>query len=229
MTDARQRVLAIQPEAPPRFENFLPGDNREPLQALQSLAGGDLAEVVLYLWGTTGSGRSHLLQATVAAATQSGRAAQYVAAGVDLPEVLSGLLAVDDVERLDDAGQVRLFSLINQAREGAGRVLAAGPAAPGHLTLRPDLATRLGWGLVFGLRPLAEAERAVALRERAAALGLDLGEDVVRYLLSHGRRDLPSLLASLDALDAYSLSLKRPVTVPLARAFLAGRATPDRE
>lgn len=219
MRDTRQLVLNIQPEAAPRFDNFMPGDNLELLLALDALARGELKESVVYAWGVAGSGRSHLLQATVAEAKQFGHPASYVAAG-QLPEDLSGLLAVDDVDALDADGQVRLFSLINQARDGAGAVLAAGSAAPAHQAVREDLATRLSWGLVFGLRPLNEADRATAVRERAAGLGLNLGDDVVRYLLSHGRRDLPSLLATVDALDAYSLSLKRPVTVPLVREWL---------
>lgn len=223
MRDTRQLVLNIQPEAAPRFDNFMPGDNLELLLALDTLARGELRETVAYVWGAPGSGRSHLLQATVAEAAQHGRPARYVADG-HLPDDLDGLLAVDDVDGLDGEAQVRLFSLINQARDGAGVVLAAGPAAPAHLALREDLATRLSWGLVFGLRPLNEADRATAVRERAASLGLNLTDEVVRYLLSHGRRDLPSLLASIDALDAYSLSLKRPVTVPLVRDWLQSRS-----
>ncbi len=223
MLAIRQLVLNIHPEAAPRFDNFLPGDNLELLLALDALAGGELPETVAYLWGPTGSGRSHLLRATVAAALQFGREAAYIADG-RLPEDLSGLLAVDDVDGLDAEAQVHLFSLINQAREGGGAVLAAGPAAPAQLAVRADLATRLSWGLVFGLRPLNEADRATAIHERAGALGLRLPEEVVRYLLNHGRRDLPSLLASVAALDAYSLSLKRPVTVPLVREWLAGKA-----
>ncbi len=222
MADTRQLVLNIQPEAAPRFDNFMPGDNLELLLALDTMARGELKESVAYIWGASGSGRSHLLQATVAEARRFGRAAGY-ASGGELPDDLTGLLAVDDVDVLDAEGQVRLFSLINQAREGAGTVLAAGPVAPAQLTLRADLATRLSWGLVFGLRPLNEADRATAIRERAASLGLSLADDVVRYLLSHGRRDLPSLLANVDALDAYSLSLKRPVTVPLVRDWLNSR------
>jgi DnaA family protein len=224
MPVSRQLVLNIQPEAEPRFDNFMPGDNQEPLLALEAVAAGGPGESVLYLWGVPGSGRSHLLKATVGEAGRRGRAARYVAAGADLPEEMPPLLAVDDVDRLDGEAQIRLFALINQAREGAGVVLAAGPAAPAHLALREDLATRLSWGLVFALRPLNEADRTAAIRERAAALGLHLSADVVRYLLSHGRRDLPSLLAGIDALDAYSLSLRRPVTVPLVREWLSGRA-----
>jgi DnaA family protein len=222
MADTRQLILNIQPEAAPRFDNFMPGDNLELLLALDTLARGELKEAVAYIWGAPGSGRSHLLQATVDEVRSFGHPASYAATGT-LPEDLSGLLAVDDVDRLDAEDQVRLFSLINQAREGAGVVLAAGSAAPARLAVREDLATRLSWGLVFGLRPLNEADRSTAVRERAASLGLNLPDDVVRYLLNHARRDLPSLLASVDALDDYSLSLKRPVTVPLVREFLAGR------
>jgi DnaA family protein len=224
MLATRQLILNIQPEAKPRFDNFMPGDNLELLLALDTLARGELKESVAYIWGTSGSGRSHLLQATADEAVRRGREALYVTDS-QLPEDLSGILAVDDVDGLDAEGQIRLFSLINQAREGSGVVLAAGPSAPAQLAVRLDLATRLSWGLVFGLRPLNEADRSTAVRERASLLGLDLSDEVVRYLLTHGRRDLPSLLASVDAMDAYSLSLKRPVTVPLVREFLSDRVT----
>lgn len=224
MTTTRQLVLNIQPEAEPRFDNFMPGDNLELLLALDTLARGELRESVVYIWGASGSGRSHLLKAACAEAARHGRNARFATTGADLPEELPALLVADDVDALDADAQVRLFSLINQAREGTGVVLAAGPAAPAQLAVREDLATRLSWGLVFGLRPLNEADRATALRERADMLGVSLGDDVVRYLLTHGRRDLPSLLSMVDALDEYSLSLKRPVTVPLVREWLANGA-----
>jgi len=156
----------------------------------------------------------------VAEASRHGQPAAYVAPGEALPETLAGVLAVDDVEGLDPEAQVRLFSLINQAREGAGRIVAAGSQAPARLDLRPDLATRLAWGLVLRVQSLSEADRTAAVRERAQARGLELPNEVMAYLLTHARRDLPSLLATVDALDRYSLSLKRPVTVALLRDFL---------
>jgi len=218
--DPRQLILNIQPESPPAFDNFMPGDNLELLLALDTLARGELAETMLYLWGPPGSGRSHLLAACVAAARARGRDALWVRPPAPLPETMPELLAVDDVDRLDEAGQIALFALINQAREQHHAVLAAGPDSPARLALRLDLASRLAWGLGFGLKPLNEADRATAVRERARARGLDLPDEVVRYLLVHARRDLPSLLATVDALDERSLSLKRPITVPLAREVL---------
>jgi DnaA family protein len=219
----RQLILNIQPEAEPRFDNFLPGDNLELLLALDTLARGELHEFVAYVWGAPGSGRSHLLRATHGEAVGHGRAAVF-ARGDELPDEMPALLVVDDVETLDAAGQVRLFDLINQARDGAGTVLASGPCAPAQLGVRADLATRLAWGLVFGLRPLNDADRATAIKERAAGRGLNLPDEVARYLLTYGRRDLPSLLAMVDTLDTYSMSLKRPVTVALAREVLSDNA-----
>ncbi len=52
------------------------------------------------------------------------------------------------------------------------------------------------------------------------ARALDLGEDVIAYLLQHARRDMANLIGILDALDRYSLEKKRPVTLPLVRDAL---------
>ena len=45
-------------------------------------------------------------------------------------------------------------------------------------------------------------------------------DDVIAYLLAHGRRDMPALLSTLAALDRHSLAAKRPITVPLLRDWL---------
>ena len=219
----RQLILDIRPEAHPRFDNFLPGDNFEAASACYLAADSAGGEAVTYLWGEVGCGRTHLLRAAVAHAREVGRAADYC--GDDLPEDLPQFLAVDAVDGLDAEAQIRLFSLIIRAREGAGTILVAGDQAPAGLRLREDLRTRLGSGLVFQLHPLNEVQRAEAVRERAEARGMHVTEEVVRYLITHSRRDLPSLLTTVDALDVLSLSLKRPATVPLLREVL-GRGTP---
>ncbi len=98
--------------------------------------------------------------------------------------------------------------------------MVSGNAAPAHLEVRDDLRTRLGWGLVYQVHPLNDAEKAQALEQHAQARGFELPREVVQYLLRHGRRDLPSLLAVLDALDAHCLRLKRSPSVPLLKEIL---------
>ena len=193
-----QLVLDLATPVEPNFDNFIAGPNAEAVAAVRSFAAG--GEAVMYLWGEPGSGRTHLLKA---AATSN-----------------PALLIADDVETLDENAQQRLFAAINAAREGAAPVLAAGRLPPAQLALREDLRTRLAWGLVYQLKPLSDAEKALHLRAEAARRGLRLPEEVVGYLLTRLPRDLPSLNGVLDALDRYSLSAKRPVTLPLVREAL---------
>lgn len=208
----RQLILDLRPDAPRDFYHFLPGPNAEALAVLRDHAAGQLAEPVVYVWGEAGTGKTHLIKAW-AGLNQAVQA-------IPLPEPPVAWLAVDDVDRLDPDDQIRLFNLINAAREGAGRVLASGPLPPAQLGLRPDLATRLAQGLVFRLAPLSDSDKITALNIRAEACGMHLPEEVVRYLLSHCRRDLPSLLAVVDALDTHSLSRKRPASLPLLKEVL---------
>jgi DnaA family protein len=86
--------------------------------------------------------------------------------------------------------------------------------------MRPDVVTRLGWGLVYQVHGLSDDEKVQALHSHAASRGFRLGTGVAEYLLRHWRRDLPSLLGALDTLDRYSLETKRPITVPLLRETL---------
>jgi DnaA family protein len=201
----QQLPLEISRPPEPTLDNFIPGANAEAHARVRALAEGVLGESVVYLWGGAGTGRSHLLRA----AARAGGAR---------------LVCADDVGRLDAAGQQALFNAINAAREGGGAVLAAGDAPPAQLALRPDLASRLGWGLVYQLHPLTDAHKAAWLRVEAAQRGLQLGDDVIDYLLTRLPRDLPSLAALLAQLDRYALARKRQITLPLVREFLQSQS-----
>lgn len=194
----RQLALGISPPPEPTLDNFVPGANDELLARLRDLAAGRSTESVIYLWGEPGSGRTHLLRACIR----------------------PGVAIADDVEALDAPGQVALFNAINDAREAGRAVLAAGGAPPARLPLREDLRTRLGWGLVYQVKPLTDAERALFLRAEAGRRGMRLADDVVWYLLTRVRRDLASLGAILDLLDRTSLEKQRRITLPLVRAAL---------
>jgi DnaA family protein len=214
----QQLLLQLAPPAAPALDNFVPGRNGAALQALREMAGGALAERFVYLWGEAGSGRTHLLRGLVQAAP--GRKAQYLS-GAALGSIADeNTIAVDDVQLLAADDQVRLFDLYNRVRAAGGALLAGGDAAPAQLALRADLRSRLAWGLAFQLHPLSDEEKAAALRAHARARALELGEDIVAYLLRHARRDMASLIGILDALDRYSLQQKRPVTLPLVRDAL---------
>ena len=218
----KQLLLEISPDFTPTLDNFVAGRNAEVLQVLNESAAGAQSERFIYLWGEPSSGKTHLLHAFVEAVSLRGLKSVYVQCGVVLPDDLEGYdaVALDDVGRLGGEGQVALFNLYNRLREARGRLLTSGPCAPAQLPMRPDVVTRLGWGLVYQIHGLSDDEKAQALHAHAASRGFRLGAGVAEYLLRHWRRDLPSLLGALDALDRYSLETKRPITVPLLRETL---------
>lgn len=205
-----QLLLDIAPDSPPTLDNFVAGRNLELLSVLRHALAGSSSERCFYLWGESGSGKSHLLQACT-------RAALDAQGNVPLP---AGVVAVDDVECLDDAAQIELFNLYNRMRDSGGMLLVSGTQSPLHLKLRDDLRTRLGWGMVYQVHGLSDEEKASALTQHAQARGFALPPEVTQYLLRHGRRDLPSLMAALDALDEHSLRLHRAPSVPLLKEIL---------
>jgi DnaA family protein len=220
------KQLALDLAGPPRptLENFIAGRNGELLDNLRRLAAGGGGERFLYVWGQPGSGRSHLLKAVVEQLQYAGASATCIGCSVDtrFAESHRGLdcVALDDVDRLDDEGQIGAFDLYNVLRERSGALIASGAAPPVQLALREDLVTRLAWGLVYQVHALTDEDKARALADHAASRGVPLPREVCDYLLTRARRDMPSLLAAVDALDRYSLETRRPLTVPLARELL---------
>lgn len=197
----QQIPLEISPPVEPRFDTFVAGPNGEALARVRELAAGESRERIVYLWGAAGSGRSHLLRAAA-----SSNAALVIA---------------DDVETLDAAAQHALFVAINEAREGGSCVLAAGSKPPALLELREDLRTRLAWGLVYELLPVGDEDKARHLKSLAEDRGLQLSDDIVRYLLTRLPRDLSRLHAVLEVLDRYSLIHQKALTLPLVKKALA--------
>ena len=212
-----QLLLDIAPDRKPTLGNFVAGRNLELLSALRHAVAGRSSERCFYIWGEAGSGKSHLLRACVYAVQDSGRNAVYAIGSI--PQN-AAVVAVDDVEKLDDAAQIGLFNLYNRMRESGGMLLVSGKESPQHLDLRDDLRTRLGWGMVYQVHVLNDEEKAQALIQHAHQRGFVLSAEVTQYLLRHGRRDLPSLIALLDALDEHSMSLHRTPSVPLLKELL---------
>ena len=216
----RQLLLDLKPEQPPTLNNFVAGANGELLRRLRNLTEAHSFDA-LYIWGTPGGGKSHLLAATAAAAGQ--RPLSYLQGaqvGDELSLAPGSLLVIDDVQQLGPEAQIALFRTFNAARFLGLALLLAGNEPPLRLALREDLRTRIGQTLIYEIQSLSDDEKAAALRRHAIERGMLMDPGVVHYLLRHGRRDLPSLMAMLNNLDRASLEQKRPPTLPLLRELM---------
>ena len=206
----QQLLLDIRPPALPDLAHFVVGRNHELWMQLQAMMEGRASEKMVYVWGAANSGKTYLLQAWAQACRARGLSVSDISQHAQV-------IVADDADNWDEAQQLPAFARYNQCRETGALWLAAGSAPPAELPLIPELRTRLGWGLVFQMQPLNDAEKRAALAQHALGLGFELDGQVADYLLNHYPRDLGNLLRVLEALDRLSLETKRPITLPLLR------------
>jgi len=228
----QQLALDLQLADYALFDTFYPGPNAAAVAAVEQAATQPGLQVH-WIWGASGSGRSHLLQAAVAAAGHAGQACSWVPLGMeDLePAMLDGLggldlLCVDDVDTVaGDAGwESALFRVFEELRSRDGRLLVtAGVAMPeANFGLR-DLASRLASGPTWKLQLLDDDDRLRALQLRSHWRGLELPDETGRFLLRRTDRSNNSLFALLDRLDKAALKAQRRLTVPFVKSVLDNR------
>jgi len=226
----RQLALDLQLADYARFDSFYAGPNQIVVEALRQAAGNRVAQVA-WIWGAPGSGRSHLLQAAVAAAAEKNHACAWLPlsdTSAIAPGMLEGmgqldLVCIDDIDVI--AGQSRwelpLFGLFEALRENNARLIVTASASPANVVFElRDLASRLASGPTWKLKALDDADQLEALKLRAHWRGLELPDETGRYLLRRVERGNLALFALLDELDSAALTAQRRLTVPFVREVL---------
>jgi DnaA family protein len=220
----KQLPLDIGLARPPSLTSFLAGPNEAAWKHLQLWAGSPTrSPVPTYLWGASGSGKTHLLRAVEESLREQGARTGWLDASVEEPPEFDERWAVvlmDDVQHYSAVQQHAAFNWFVNAQSLQRGVVAAGCLPPADLRLREDLRTRLGWGHVFELHVLSEPERRSVLRQAADARGVFLSDEVMDFILHRFSRDLGSLMQLLEHLDAYALQAQRAITIPLIKSML---------
>ena len=218
----KQLTLAVLQGPTPTFDNFLPAQNVQACEALQTVP---LPPTPVCLWGPAGSGKTHLLRALAHRLTGQGLRWGAFDASAPLPWSYDGTwsaVLLDDCERFTDAQQHAAFAVFVEATGHAVPVVAAAALPPVDLPVREDLRTRLGWGLVFQMTPLTDAESRTVLRRQAEQRGVVLSDEALDYLLTRFARDLGHLSGLIEQLDVFALARHRnTLTVPLIKQMLA--------
>jgi DnaA family protein len=228
-----QLPLSVKLNDEATLNNFFIGPNGQAVTAVETLADPHIGPVdfSLYLWGSAGSGRSHLLQAACHRMAETGGLSMYLPL-TDVaehgPGLLEGmehldLLCLDGLDVLvgDAVWEEALFHVYNRLREQGGRLLMAASASPRNMGFSlPDLISRLGWGLVFQLQPLDDQNKQEALKLRAERRGLQLPDEVARFMLSRGARGMGELFAVLEKLDHASLQAQHRLTIPFVKRIM---------
>ena len=226
----KQIALPITVDVEQTLQNYVVGANQAVIDHFKLFASHpNRSPVPTYIWGESGSGKTHLLRAIGLELMALKQPFGWLDAThpQNNPKVFDpawDAVLMDDVEQFTASQQHFAFNcFVNALTPTAGLqrwVVASGSLPPQDLKLREDLRTRLGWGHVFHLQTLVEQDCREVLQRHSRDLGLSLPGELEDYILSRFSRDLSTLIRLLNELDAYALQSKRPPTIPLLKDML---------
>lgn len=201
------------------------------IEALQNqLVGG---QRYLYIHGNRHCGRSHLLQAACHSASKRNLPSVYLplqnCRHYHASELLNGLdqlalVCLDDIQAIagDDTWEEALFHLFNQLADRNVALLVSASCAVPYLNIQlTDLSSRLSSGVVYRVSSPDNEELLTILQWRAKRRGLLLTHEVGQFICHRCRRDMGTLMATLDRLDQASLAAQRRLTIPFVKSVMA--------
>jgi DnaA family protein len=231
MTISKQLPVHFEFRANQTFDDFFPGSNLEIINHLQNSIAGS-GERQIFLWGQSGLGKSHLLQACCHQAQSRQLSSFYFAlSSSELPDsaLLIGLdkfdiVCFDNIEHIagNETWELAFFNFFNLHRDQGHTLILSAACPPNEIAIQlPDLKTRLNWGLTLKIQPLCDDDRITALIFKADQMGFEISPQAGRFLLTHYDRDLSSLWSLLTKLDRASLAAKRKLTIPFLKQILS--------
>ncbi|MBX2846886.1 MAG: DnaA regulatory inactivator Hda [Acidiferrobacterales bacterium] len=224
-----QMALPIALDDKASFANYFADSNIELVEVLKaSIKQGQQA--ILFFYGISGCGKSHLMFAFQRFAKQSNIKSVYIAlsnpqVSLQMLEMIDPktIICIDDIDAWagDSAKETVIFSLFERVKQGNGSLIVSAKNPPEASNFRlKDLASRLNSGLVYPVHRLDDNQCFAAIKLRAENRGLRIADEVVRYLLNRSSRDTAELFSLLDQIDKASLIEKRRITIPFLQSVL---------
>ena len=212
------------------FTSFIQGKNKYLLDLLKTLIKKERNDC-LYIWGSEGTGKTHLLQAACKQAYEMNSQVTYIPLKQHREfdsEILNGLgqldlICIDDLESIFDnlEWQQRLTLLYNEIRDNNNSIIISSTFSPKNINIElEDLKSRLAWGQVQKIKPPDDELKIEILKRKASERSFELTKSVAEFLIRRTDRDLNSLIKILDVIDHSSLAAKRKVTVPFVKELI---------
>lgn len=212
---------SLEPHA--TFDDFIPSSEENlAYNIIKELFNGKLAfgsYNPVYIYGSKGSGKSHLLMAATQAFREIGKKCCYIRADTFTEHVIRAfrsaslqefrntyrdieVLIIDDVHLFSRkvATQEELFHTFNRLHTTGFQIILGSNVAPRLLEeIEERLISRFEWGITLSIPPPSEVMKKEILKKRADALTLPINPPLVEFLL-HSFKNLHSLIQALEAL-----------------------------
>ena len=235
------------------FANFVIGKSNE-LAAAAARAVAEAPGKVynpLFIYGQTGLGKTHLMQAVGHEILQRTPTLRLAFLGTEqftneLVASIQGratqefrrryreidLLLVDDVHFLKgkEATQEEFFHTFNALYEAGRQIILTSDRPPSEIPgLEARLVSRFQWGMVADIEQPDLEHRIAILKNKAALdhLELSIPDDVIHFIAENVRSSVRELEGSVIRLLAYASLKHQYVTVQLAREALRDKLKPE--
>jgi chromosomal replication initiator protein len=199
----------------------------------------------LFIYGDTGLGKTHLMQAVAHETLQRSPKTRIIYVGTEqfMNELISSildrtgpefrrryretdLLLIDDVHFLKgrkETTQEEFFHTFNALYEAGRQIVLTSDRPPSEIAgLETRLISRFQWGMVADIG-LPDFEHRVAILKQKAQLDrleLTIPDDVIHFIAEHVRSNVRELEGSIIKLLAYASLKHKDITVDVAREAL---------
>ena len=226
------------------FEKFVVGSsNRMAFSASMAIANGLTAgNNPLFIYGPPGIGKTHLLYAIASRVheVEPDASIVYVKSMQFTNELIDAIkkgttsafrekynkadiLLVDDIQFIGgkESTQEEYFHTFNVLYESGKRIVMTSDFHPRKLPkLEERLRTRFEWGLTVDITPPDYETRVAILRNRAAAAGIDLPDEIGHFIAENVTTDVRRLESAINTLKATLALEHKPLDLPFAMRVL---------
>ncbi len=197
----------------------------------------------LFIYGSTGLGKTHLLQAVAqyVAEHSSELSVRYMTSEAFVNDFINSLrdkriegfkqryrgydvLLIDDVQFFEgkERFQEEFFHTFNSLYEAGSQIVLSSDRPPRDIaTLEERLRSRFEWGLITDIQPPDLETRIAILRKKVKVDGIHVDdEQVLTFIASRVSSNIRELEGALTRVVAFSSLTGRPMTVELAQDVL---------
>ncbi len=246
-TRAAAETAEPQPGANPKytFDNFVIGSSNRFAHAAALAVAEAPAQAYnpLFIYGGTGLGKTHLLQAIGAYVSEHSKrwTTRYVTSETFMNDFINSLrdkriegfkqryrtydvLLVDDIQFFEGKERIQeeFFHTFNSLYEAGRQIVISSDRPPKEIaTLEDRLRSRFEWGLITDIQPPDLETRIAILRKRVAADGIAIPDpEVLTFIASRVASNIRELEGALTRVLAFSSLTGLPLTVDLAEQVL---------
>ena len=202
----------------------------------------------LFIYGATGLGKTHLMQAIAHALIERNPSSRVVYLGAEqfINEVIESIhgrtmpefrrryrsdtdiFLVDDIHFLEgkEMTQEEFFHTFNALHEAGKQIVVTSDRPPNEIPgLEARLVSRFEWGMVADIGQPDLEHRIAILQQKAEQehLELTIPDDVLRFIAEHVRSSVRELEGCIIKLLLFASLKHREVTVALAREALSDK------